>query len=130
MFFSSVKVSIATIGLCLGSAAIAEDPVYFATDVTGTYFTYDAETIRRYSDNTVDVWIRLDASKDKTVPYRTALMRLKINCSNNTFGMLAEYEYRANGTVMKSDVFDYPNMNPVAPTSTIDTLFQTLCAGQ
>lgn len=130
MFFSSVKVSIATIGLCLGSAAIAEDPVYFATDVTGTYFTYDAETIRRYSDNTVDVWIRLDASKDKTVPYRTAMMRLKINCSNNTFGMLAEYEYRANGTVMKSDVFDYPNMNPVAPTSTIDTLFQTLCAGQ
>ncbi len=130
MVFKSVKALITTIGLSLGSAAIAEDPVYFATDVTGTYFTYDADTIRRYSNNTVDVWIRLDASKDKTVRYRTAMMRLKINCSNNTFGMLAEYEYRANGTVMKSDVFDYPNMNPIAPTSTIDTLFQILCPGQ
>lgn len=130
MFFSLVKVSIATIGLCLGSAAIAEDPVYFTTDVTGTYYTYDAETIRRYSDNTVDVWIRLDASKDKTVPYRTAMLRLKINCSNNTFGMLAEYEYRANGTVMKSNFFDYPNMVPVPPTTTIDTLLQILCAEQ
>ena len=50
MVLKSAKVLIATIGLCLGSAAIAQDLVYIYTDEsTGAVWYYDAETIRRNS---------------------------------------------------------------------------------
>ena len=127
MGFKSAKLLIATIGLCLGSAAMAEDLVYCGTDATGSDMYYDTETIRRYSNDTVVVWVKFDASKDKTVSYRTSRIRLRMNCSDETFGVLAGSQYRANGTVMKSDVDEYPNMIPVTPGSNIATIFKIMC---
>ena len=127
MIFKSVKVLIATIGLGLGSAAIAEDLVYYATDATGTDYYFDAETIRIPTVNTVEVWQIQDASKDKTVSYRTVKNKLRINCSEETFGFLSIVTYRADGTVIRADDYKYPTMRSTVPGSTINTLFKTLC---
>lgn len=130
MFFSSVKVLIATIGLSLGSAAIAEDLVYYGTGASRKIYYYDAETIRRYSNNTVEVWEKRDASKDKTVPFRTARNKVRFNCSAETHGYLSIVTYRANGTVIHSGSNEYPTMDPMPPGTIMDSLFKILCPGQ
>lgn len=124
----AAKVLIATIGLCLGSAAIAEDLVVYSTDDSGTYYYYYADTIRRNPDNTVEVWVKSDHSKDKTVSWRTSKDKLRINCSNETYGLEASYEYGADGTIMDSQVFDYPNMRPIVPESVMNILRDKLCS--
>ena len=127
MGFKSAKLLIATIGLCLGSAAIAEDLVNYSIGPNGTDFYYDAETIRRYSNNTVEVWSKQDASKDKTVTYRTKRSKLRIDCSAETFELIALFTYRADGTVIDSGVVEYPETIPIPPASTIDQLSKILC---
>jgi hypothetical protein len=128
MAIKAVKVLIATVGLGLSSAAIAEDLVYFTTDVSGTDFYYYADTIRRYSNDTVEVWVKQESSKDKTVSSRTSKDKLRINCSDETFGFKAHNEYRADGTSMKSYVYEYPDMSPIVPESTINKLFKIVCS--
>lgn len=127
MVFKSVKALIATIGLSLGSAAIAEDLVRYGLTTPGSDYYYDAETIQKYSNNTVEVWIKVDASNDKTVPYRISRQKMRVNCSDGTFGFLAIYSYRADGTVMTSGETKYPEMNSIVPASTGNTLFKILC---
>ena len=127
MVLKSVKVLIATIGLGLGSAAIAEDLVYYGRDGTDTVYYYDADTIRRYSNNTVEVWEKRDASKDKTVPFRTAKNKVRFNCSAETHGYLSFFTFRANGTVIYSKSYEYPTMDPFPPGTIIDTLFKIIC---
>jgi hypothetical protein len=128
MVFKSAKVLIATIGLCLGSAAIAEDLVAYSSTDSGTYHYYYADTIIRYPDNTVEVWTKADHSKDKTVSWRTSKDKLRINCYNETYGLKASYEYGADGSIMNSQVFDYPNMRPIVPESVMNILRQKLCS--
>ncbi len=127
MAFKSVKVLIATIGLNLGSAAIAEDLVYFGTKNTGTVFYYDADTIRRNSNNTVEVWTKLDQSKDKTVSARTQRAKLRIDCSAETYGATSLYLYRSDGSVIESFDFEYPEMWSIPPVGHIKNLFKILC---
>lgn len=129
MGFKSMKVLITTIGLNLSSAAIAEDLVKYATNGSGTDFYYDADTIRTYSNNTVELWDTADASKDKTVTYRTQKVKLRLNCSAETYGTLYIVNYRANGTVMYSESFQDPEMKLFPPSSSIDILFKILCLG-
>ena len=128
MVFKSVKVLITTIGLCLGSAAIAEDLVYYSTTLNGTDFYYDAETIRRYSNNTVEVWQNVDASKDKTASFNTMKSKLRFNCVTETSGALASVFYRADGTVIDSGDFQYPKMVSITPGTPLNTLFKILCS--
>ena len=127
MVFRSVKVLIATIVLRLGSAAIAEDLVYYATDATGTTYHIDADSIRRHDYLYVDVWIKLDASKDKTVSYRTARDKLRINCSDETFGLLSINHYRPDGTVTDSRDYKNPEMSSIIPGTAVKELFKILC---
>jgi hypothetical protein len=127
MGFKSAKLLIATVGLCLGSAAIAEDLVYFGTDPTDTVFYYDAETIRRYSNNTVEVWTNWDASKDKTVSWRTMRAKLRLDCDTESFGYKAVYKYSADGIITYSKDFQYPKMESIPPASSINALFKILC---
>jgi hypothetical protein len=127
MVFRSVKVLIATIGLCLGSDAIAEDLVYYGSNSTGGSAYYDAETIRRYSNNTVEVWSKQDASKDKTVSWRTRRSKLRFNCSYETFGILASYDFRADGSLIDTNVFEDPIMTPIPPGNAVHDLLTILC---
>ena len=127
MSFASARVLIATIGLGLGSAAIAEDLVYYGTDRSKSDYYYDAESIRRYNDGDVDVWTKRNALKDKTVSYRTQRAKLRLNCSSETVSFLSFVLYRANGTVMDSVSPAYPDMEPVVPGSMGQTLFDIMC---
>ena len=128
MDFKSAKVLIATIGLCLGSAAIAQDLVYIYTDEsTGAVWYYDAETIRRNSQNRVEFWTEMDASKDKTVSFRTFKTKMRIDCSAETYGVLAAYKYRADGTVIDSESRLTTDMAPIVPGTFGQKLFTIMC---
>jgi TPR repeat protein len=127
MVLRSAKVFVATIGLNLGSAAIAEKLVYYATAPTLSDYYYDTETIRRYDDGDVDVWIKRDASKDKTVSFRTSRSKVRLGCSSETTGLLSIVVYRANGTVIDSVSQPDPDMEPVIPGSVGQTLFDIMC---
>jgi hypothetical protein len=127
MGFKSVKVLITTIGLCLGTAASAENLVYFGTNASGHVAYYDADTIRRYSNNTVEVWSKQDASKDKTVSWRTMRNKLRFDCSAETVGVLASYNYRADGSLIDADVFEDPKIAPIPPGSALRDVLKNLC---
>ena len=127
MSLASAKVLIAIIGLGLASAAIAEDLVYYGSDRSKSDYYYDAETIRRYDDGDVDVWTKRDASKDKTVSWRTATNKFRIDCSAETFRNLGEVTYRANGTVMSSS-FTPGKLVPVVPGTLVEILFKIMCS--
>jgi hypothetical protein len=128
MVSKSVKVLIATIGLCLGSAASAENLVYYGTNTKGHVAYYDADTIRKYSNNTVEVWSKYDASKDNTSPWRTRRDKLRFNCSAETVGLLASYDYRADGSLIDTNVFEYPDMSPIPPGSGLSDALKNLCS--
>jgi hypothetical protein len=127
MIIKPVKLLIATIGLSLGSAAIAEGLVYASETDNGSVWYYDTETVRQ-SGSTVTVWTKRDASKDKTVRFRTVRQKLKIDCSDETFGTLSYIEYRADGTSNVSFSEAYPEMEPIPPGSVGYKLFQEICA--
>jgi hypothetical protein len=128
MSFKSAKLLIATIGLGLGSAAIAEDLVYLYTEGSGMVWYYDAGTIRRYPNNVVEVWMAADASSDKTVSFRALRNKFRIDCSSETLGVLHVYHYRADGTSMKSQKFEYPQMMPFIPDTLSETMLIKMCA--
>jgi hypothetical protein len=128
MVLKTAKVLIATIGLCLGSAAFAENFVDIFTSQSGTIYKLDTESIRTYSNNSVEGWLKFDASKDKRVPWRTRKNKFRINCTTETFGSLYEVDYRADGTVMRSDSNEYPKMVPVIPGTIGKLVFDLLCS--
>jgi|LauGreDrversion4_2_1035121.scaffolds.fasta_scaffold39547_5 hypothetical protein len=128
MAFRSVKVLIATIGLGLGSAASAEDPVYIGTDSSGAVWYYYADTIRKNSNNKVEVWTEMDASKDKTVSsYRTMRIRFRIDCSAETRAILAVYQYRPDGTLIDGSSRMTADMEPIVPGTFDQKLFNIMC---
>lgn len=127
MGFKSAKLLIATIGFSLGSAASAENLVYYGTNANGHVAFYDADTIRRYSNNTVEVWSKHDASKDNRTPWRTRRNKLRFDCSAETVGLLASYDYRADGSLIDTNVFEYPNMSPIPPGSGLSDVLNNLC---
>ena len=127
MIIKSAKLLIATIGLSLGSAALAEDLVYYFTTSNGTDWYYDTETIRRYSNNTVELWDVQDASKDKSVSWRTQRQKVRIDCSAETFSFLSIVTYRANGTVVETSDYEFPKVHSIVPASSMNKLFKILC---
>jgi hypothetical protein len=127
MIIKPVKLLIATIGLGLGSAAIAENLVYYGEVRPGSIFLYDSETIRKIGD-TVTVWTKRDASKDRSVRFRTAMQKIRIDCSDETLGSLSYTEYGADGSIMVSESTSYPEMSPIIPGSVGYSLFQEVCA--
>jgi|LauGreDrversion4_2_1035121.scaffolds.fasta_scaffold477564_2 hypothetical protein len=128
MVLKTAKLLIAIIGLCLGSAAFAEDLVYYGTGSTGTEYYYDAETIRKFKGDIVYVWMTADESKNKTVPYRRAMVMWRFNCSNETSGSLSFIAYRADGTVADSSSTTSPEMTPIIPGSMNQKLFKIVCS--
>ena len=108
MGFKAAKVLIATIGLSLGSAALAEDLVYALTGKAGSVWYIDTETIRTYPNNTVEFWAKEDASKNKTVRYMTSRYHWRMDCSAETIGSLGFFDYRADGTVIQSEYYKTP----------------------
>ena len=102
--------------------------MYIYTDEsTGAVWYYDAETIRRNSHNRVEFWTEMDASKDKTVSFRTLKLKMRIDCSDETFGILAAYKYRADGTVIDSESRLTTDMAPIVPGTFGQKLFTIMC---
>lgn len=122
MVLKSAKILIATIGLSLGSAAIAEDLVVYAKGANERFFFYDEETIRRFPNNTVEVWSTAATSKNDV-----AKVKFRINCSAETIGFLSTVQYGENGTVLASDSNEFPKMEPVIPGTPFQALFKILC---
>ena len=128
MIIKAVKLLIATIGLGLGSAAIAEDLVNYSIDPNLAYYYYDAESIRKNSNNTMELWIKVDHSKNKTVSYRYQRIKLRINCFEETFQSLAAFEYQADGNLTNRVEFEYPKTFVIPPGSTTDLLLKQVCS--
>jgi hypothetical protein len=126
MSFKSAKLLIATIGLGLGTAVIAEDLVYYNRGADGTVAFYDRETIRRSGDQ-VTVWTFMDESKNKSVSYRSVRIKWIFNCANETSGLISIAYYKSNGSVVDSAFSEYPQMTPIVPQSFNASLFEAIC---
>lgn len=126
MKIKSANLVIAAIGLILSVEALAEDLVLYDIGSQGSYYFYDTESIRRSGDE-VTVWVTVDESKNKSVSYRTAKLKWRIDCTEETIGLISYVYYKSNGTLFDSESTKYPSMEPVVPGSTGESLFRKVC---
>lgn len=111
------KFAITVLALTYGSAAIAENLVWYSEDNDGRVYYYDSDTIRRNNIGRIIVWAVSDATNDKTVLWRTKKVLNHIDCDEMTIGVSAFAEYSANGTLLDSGSRGYPDMRPAVPGS-------------
>lgn len=119
MVFKSVKVLIATIGLASGSTAYAQVYVPFEyAESSKRLWSYDADSITR-NDNTVTVWLKVDATKDRSVKFRIFLTKVKIECFDETYTAITLNEYSADGSLIKSETNQNQKMEKIGPGNLI-----------
>ena len=122
-----IRLGIATAALVCGSAAMAEDLVYYSQSNTGEVLYYDKDTIRAESGGYISVWTLSDAKNARTVKYRTRRVLWYIRCSAMSSGSMAFADYDAQGSLIDSGSFDEPRPTPDVPGSTGYRLVLTIC---
>lgn len=122
-----LKIAIITAALTCGSAAAAENLVFYDYTKDGSFYYFDTESIRK-NGNIIYVWTFEDAQKNKKVSYRSVRDRWRIDCDNETMGIAATASYRGDGSVYDSFNFPYPEMNPAIPESVGYSLLEAVCA--
>jgi hypothetical protein len=112
---------------------LAATPVFAAEWVrTGESYNnaisyYDAETIRRFGKE-VEVWIKEDHSRDKTVKYRETKTHLRYNCVLRTFTVYEHIEYSKNGEPLAWIVSaDRQRPSKILPNSHGELMLKLLC---
>lgn len=123
------KIVIMVAALSCGSAAAAENLIYYADDNDGRVYYYDSDTIRRSNSGRISVWVLQDGTNDRTVKWRTRRILWNIDCSEMSSGAAAFADYDANGSLMDSNTFNYPILSPNVPGSVGYSLVEAICAG-
>lgn len=124
----AVKVAIAAAALTSASAATAENLVYYADDVEGRFYFYDSDTIRRVSGGYITVWTLQEASRDRTVRWRTNRVLFQIDCGGMQSGGVSFAQYDASGRLLDSGSTPYPTMEPAIPGTTGYLLVEAICS--
>lgn len=124
----AVKVAIAALALTSASAAFAENLVYYSEDVEGRFYFYDSDTIRRVSGGYINVWTLQDASRDRTVRWRTNRVLFQIDCDGMRSAGVSFAQYDANNRLLDSGSTPYPTMQPAIPGTTGYSLVEAICA--
>ncbi len=108
--------------------AFAANWVYVTTDVNGSDYYYDADTILRYG-NRVTVWEKEDASRNKTVKYREQKIQSQFSCSDRTYRLLSFVAYYPDGKRNSYSLDTYEQKVEAIPPDTIgETRLEAVCS--
>ena len=118
----------AAAAMAMPSPALAAEWVFYSESDSGALLYYDADSLRT-DGRTATVWVREDASRDRTVDYREARRHLMIDCTNNTRRLLAFTVYGADGGILSAETIPPAEQEDMEiPPDTIgDDLRQAVC---
>lgn len=111
----------------LSTAAHAEWlPV--AESRNGTIWFVDPERIRVVGGK-IQVWAKLDHSRDGSVKWRESKHLVSINCADNTSLLLSYINYDSYGKIGSSNSFpDYGSgYDPIVPDSVMEAVAKVAC---
>lgn len=123
-----IKLIAAAALVLAATPAFAANWVYMTTDVNGTDYYYDADTIQR-SGNQVTVWLKWDHSSDKTVKERRKTSRHRFDCAERTGTLLDVIIYYPDGTSKSATWEAYEQeAELIAPDTLGEDRLLTVCA--
>ena len=100
-----------------------------SSDVIDVYV--DADSIRlerRDADTYKTAWVKWNHERDTKVPQRETVSKYFFDCDSMQSDFIYSVKYLADGSVLKSDKYDYLEMHPHAPDSIGAATVEFVCA--
>lgn len=103
-----------------------DDPwVEYTSSESGTVYYFSIKSVRQYSDR-VEVWIKMDHSKDRTTKARSTKMLYEVKCDKQTIRVLQSVENDAGGSVLSSSDTPDPPVR-IVPETVGSALYDEMC---
>ena len=129
----SIDLIRATMALAIALAAtpaLAVNWVYFTSNLNGTSFSYDADTLRRSGDQ-VTAWERWDHSRDKTEKLRERQVLSKYDCVQRTLTYIELIDFHPDGKIDRVSVEPHIQRTVNAsPGSIIEKGLEAVCSSK
>jgi hypothetical protein len=120
-------VGIVVMGVIVGAPAHADDSWTVVTESsTGIQHSVRTKDIINATDNPI-VWVKGDASKNKTAPYRLSVSQYQIDCASQTSTTKARLVYGPDGAVLYSKTYPYARSSPIAPETVMAEIARNVC---
>lgn len=77
--------------------------------------------------NNPTVWVKGDASRNKTVPYRISMSQYQIDCVNKTSATKARIVYGPDMALLYSETYPHARSGPIAPDTVMEEIARNVC---
>jgi hypothetical protein len=123
----SLNFTIPALVLAIASAAAAQNLVSYRTDVDGTIYYYESDSVHKVDAGYINVWTLLDGRKDPSLKWTTSRILVKVDCDDMTYKRQYGATYDANRRIIE-DFNSEPEPFPATPGSHEYSLVEAICA--
>ena len=123
----ALKFTISVLVLVIASPAAAQNLVSYHSDVGGTIYYYESESVHKLDAGYITVWTLLDGRKNPSLKWETSRILVKIDCDDMTYRRQYGATYDANRRII-DDFNSDPEPLPATPGSTEYSLVEAICA--
>ena len=123
----ALKFTIPVLVLVIAAAAAAQSLVSYHSDVDGTRYYYESESVHKLDAGYITVWTLLDGRKNPSLKWETSRILVKIDCDDMTYRRQYGATYDANRRII-DDFNSDPEPLPATPGSTEYSLVEAICA--
>ena len=123
----ALKFTISVLVLVIASPAAAQNLVSYHSDVDGTRYYYESESVHKLDAGYITVWTLLDGRKNPSLKWETSRILVKIDCDDMTYRRQYGATYDANRRII-DNLNSEPEPLPATPGSTEYSLVEAICA--
>ena len=123
----ALKFTISVLVLVIASPAAAQNLVSYHSDVGGTIYYYESESVHKLDAGYITVWTLLDGRKNPSLKWETSRILVKIDCDDMTYRRQYGATYDANRRII-DNLNSEPEPLPATPGSTEYSLVEAICA--
>ena len=123
----ALKFTISVLVLVIASPAVAQNLVSYHSDVDGTRYYYESESVHKLDAGYISVWTLLDGRNNPSLNWETSRILVKIDCDDMTYRRQYGATYDANRRII-DDFNSEPEPLPATPGSSEYSLVEAICA--
>ena len=123
----TIPVLVLVIAAAAAAAAAAQNLVSYHSDVGGTIYYYESESVHKLDAGYVTVWTLLDGRKNPSLKWETSRILVKIDCDDMTYRRQYGATYDANRRIIDNSNSE-PEPLPATPGSSEYALVEAICA--
>ena len=113
----ALKFTISVLVLVIASPAAAQNLVSYHSDVGGTIYYYESESVHKLDAGYITVWTLLDGRNNPSLKWETSRILVKIDCDDMTYRRQYGATYDANRRII-DNLNSEPEPLPATPGST------------